>query len=65
MQEMRHHRKTTGLERLIQHFENKFDIEENINYYSFKDFSISRRKYVKFMLKGAACTGLYCSGDSL
>lgn len=57
---MKHNRKDTGLKRLIQQLENSFDIEENLNYYSFEDFSKSRRKYLKFMLQGAACHGKYC-----
>ncbi len=62
---MEENRSNIGLKRLIQQFKNEFEIEENINYYSFKDFSKSRRKYLKFMLKGASCQGTHCEGNRI
>ncbi len=50
--------KNIGLQRLVQQLKNDFDIEENINYYSFEDFEKSRRKYLIFMLKGTTCQGM-------
>ena len=41
-----------GMELLIQQYKNKFEIDENINYYSFKDFLKAERKYLKYMLEG-------------
>ena len=42
--------KNTGMERLIRQYKKKFEIEENINYYSYKDFVRAERKYIKFIL---------------
>ena len=56
---MTHHTKNNGLKRLIQKFENDFNTEENINYYSVEDFLKSRRKYLQYMLKGPNCNGFH------
>ncbi len=45
-------KKNIGMARLIKRLKNKFEIEENLNYYSFKDFVKARRKYLKYMVKG-------------
>lgn len=42
--------KSTGLELLIEQYERKFETEENINYYSYKDYVRAKRKYIKFVL---------------
>ncbi len=42
-----------GMERLIQKHRAKFETEENINYYSYKDFVKAERKYLKFVLEGS------------
>lgn len=47
-----HNNKNIGIERLIQRFRAEFEIEENINHYSFDDFLKAQRKYLKFMLEG-------------
>ena len=44
--------KNTGLQQLINKYRQKFETEENINYYTYKDFRRAERKYLKFMLKG-------------
>ena len=41
------------MELLIQQYKNKFEIDENINHYSFKDFLKAERKYLKYMLEGS------------
>lgn len=57
-------KKITGMELLVQQFKARFEIEENINYYSFDDFVKAERKYLKFMLEGVSSPhGLYPSGD--
>lgn len=45
-----------GITLLVRRFTNDFEIDENINYYSFNDFLKARRKYVKFMLDGSRKT---------
>ena len=50
-------KKDKGIKLLINRFTNQFEVEENINYYLFKDFVRARRKYLKYMLEGAC--GLY------
>ena len=42
--------KNNGLERLIQRYKDRFEIEENINYYAYKDFVRAERKFIKFSL---------------
>ncbi len=41
-----------GMELLIQRVRHEFETEENINHYLFDDFVKSRRKYLKYVLKG-------------
>lgn len=45
-------RKITGMELLIQQHTQRFETEENLNYYSYKDFIQAKRKYLKYMLEG-------------
>ncbi|WP_300462645.1 hypothetical protein [Desulfobacula sp.] len=42
--------KNIGMELLIQQYKKKFEIEENIKYYTHKDFNRAERKYIKFVL---------------
>jgi len=49
-------KKDKGIKLLITRFTNQFEVEENINYYLFKDFVRARRKYLKYMLEGACGT---------
>ncbi len=46
-------KKNIGRKLLIQLHTNKFDVEENINYYSYKDFLKAKRKYLKYALEGS------------
>ncbi|WP_300456927.1 hypothetical protein [Desulfobacula sp.] len=48
-------RRPTGMELLIQRHTEKFETEENINYYSYKDFVKAKRKYLKYVLEGPSC----------
>jgi hypothetical protein len=48
-----HKRRYTGMELLIQRHKEKFETEENINYYSYKDFVKAKRKYLKYVLEGS------------
>jgi len=50
---MRQKKKNIGRKLLIQLHTNKFEIEENINYYSYKDFLKAKRKYLKYALEGS------------
>ncbi len=43
------------MELLIQRHTEKFETEENINYYSYKDFVKAKRKYLKYVLEGPSC----------
>ncbi len=45
-----------GIKLLIQQYKQKFETEENINYYAYKDFVKAERKYLKFMLNGNSYT---------
>ena len=45
-------RKNSGMELLIQQYINKFETEENLNYYLYKDFVRAKRKYLKYVLDG-------------
>lgn len=45
--------KNIGMELLIQQYKKKFETEENLNYYSYKDFLRAQRKYLKYMLDGS------------
>jgi hypothetical protein len=47
------HNKNIGMERLIQQYKKKFETDENLNYYSYKDFLRAQRKYLKYMLEGS------------
>jgi hypothetical protein len=49
-------KKNKGIKLLITRFTNQFEVEENINYYLFKDFVRARRKYLKYMLEGVCGT---------
>ncbi len=49
---MSHLRKNSGRILLIRRFSKKFETEENINYYQFKDYVKAKRKYLKYMLEG-------------
>ncbi len=42
--------KNIGMGLLIQQYKNKFETEENINHYSYKDFVQAERKYIKYIL---------------
>ncbi len=44
--------KNIGMELLIRQYKEKFETEENINHYAYKDFVQAERKYLKFMLDG-------------
>lgn len=46
--------KNIGMELLIQQYKRKFETEENLNYYSYEDFIQAQRKYLKYVLEGAA-----------
>jgi hypothetical protein len=46
-------KKNLGRKLLIQFHTNKFDIEENINYYSYKDFLKAKKKYLKYVFEGS------------
>ncbi len=48
-----HKNKNIEMKLLIQRYRDKFEIAENINYYSFKDFLKAKRKYLKYMLEGS------------
>lgn len=41
-----------GMELLIRRYSEKFDTEENLNYYSYQDFVKAKRKYLKYALDG-------------
>jgi hypothetical protein len=45
--------KNIGMELLIQQYREKFETEENLNYYSYKDFVKAERKYLKYVLMGS------------
>ena len=45
--------KNIGMELLIQQYKKKFEIEENLNYYAYKDFVQAERKYLKYVLNGS------------
>ncbi len=45
--------KNIGLKLLILQYKNKFETEENLNYYAYKDFVQAERKYLKYMLNGS------------
>jgi len=49
-------RKNVGRKLLIQLHTSKFETEENINYYSYKDFVKAKRKYLKHVLEGSFST---------
>ena len=55
--------KSIGMKRLIKQYKEKFETEENINYYAYKDFVQAERKYIKFVLDGYCDTNanLSCS----
>lgn len=42
--------KKIGLELLLQQYKKDFETEENINYYTDKDFNRAKRKYIKYLL---------------
>lgn len=41
-----------GMKLLIRRYSKKFETEENLNYYSAKDFLRAKRKYLKFVIDG-------------
>ena len=47
-------RKNPGKKLLIKAYTKKFETEENLNYYLYKDFVQAKRKYLKFVLEGTA-----------
>ncbi len=49
---MDNQKKLNGIQFLVERLSYEFEIDENINYYSFKDFLRAKRKYIKFMLAG-------------
>ncbi len=57
-------KRNNGIQLLINRLTNKFEVEENINYYSFKDFVRARRKYLKYMLEGPSVTTTNCGGKT-
>lgn len=48
--------KNIGMELLIKQYKKKFEIEENLNYYAYKDFVQAKRKYLKYVLDGSSDT---------
>ena len=40
-----------GLLNLVEYYQNVFDRDENINYYSSKDYQNAKRSFVKYSLK--------------
>ena len=42
--------KRLGMDRLIRRYRHQFEIEENLNYYSYTDFIRAQRKYIKYLL---------------
>ena len=42
--------KRLGMDRLIRRYRHQFEIEENLNYYSYDDFLRAQRKYIKYLL---------------
>jgi hypothetical protein len=40
-----------GLHNLAMYYQSLFDIEENINYYSWNDYQNAKRKFVKYLMK--------------
>ena len=45
--------RNVGMELLIQEYRKKFETDENINYYAYKDYLQAERKYLKYMLDGS------------
>lgn len=43
-----------GLVNLVTYYQNMFDREENIHYYSPDDYQNAKRKFVKYSLKSRA-----------
>ncbi len=46
--------RNVGMELLIQEYKKRFETDENVNYYAYKDFLQAERKYLKYMLEGSA-----------
>jgi len=46
-------RKNVGMELLVKHYKKKFETKENFSHYSYNDFLIARRKYLKYALAGS------------
>ena len=44
-------RNENGLLNLVEYYQNVFDRDENINYYSSLDFQNAKRSFVKYSLK--------------
>ncbi len=49
-------KRNNGIKLIVNRLTNQFEIEENINYYSFQDYLKAKRKYLKFMLEGTSAT---------
>ncbi len=43
-----------GLQNLAVYYQSLFDIEENINHYSWNDYQNAKRKFVKYLMKHRA-----------
>lgn len=46
-------KKNIGMELLIERYTKKFETQENLNYYAYKDFLRAKRKYLKYVLGGS------------
>jgi hypothetical protein len=44
-------KQNSGLQLLIDRYRKKFQIPENLNYYSSKNYKLAERKYLKHVLK--------------
>jgi len=44
-------RDENGLQILAMYYQSLFDIEENLNYYSWNDYQSAKRKFVKYLMK--------------
>lgn len=54
---MKNKKENNGIQLLIRQYKKQFETEENINYYSYKDFIKAERKFIKFALGGAFAPG--------
>jgi hypothetical protein len=44
-------RDENGLQSLAMYYQSLFDIEENLNHYSWNDYQSAKRKFVKYLMK--------------